>query len=846
MARRNQATFGSIACALVAFATAAGPAKAAKTLLILNPWDGQLGVVPQASFDSGATWQTTKFSPGYCGWFTATSSGTPTSVLISNGAGIVSPILPLTWIGDSVFLSGVFSNPSASRYFNGLTGVCQVTNLAATIRDFDNATSLDFESATVPTNLVKDLVLADLGPDGTPVQSDSGSRYFSQFSYWFHDIAGVNATTCIDIPLTLNDSGLYTLYDSTYFPIDTFKNPQNNLVSKPTNRQYRAKEDGVLHNFGFCLESHASFTYRPGQTFTFSGDDDVWAFINKKLVIDLGGVHTEQTGTVNLDSVAGLIGLVPGQTYPWDFFFCERRTSQSHLRIETDLDLRTRSNFSVDKSVDPLTGVTHFTVHGIRPGQGCAGANSSYLSAGRFLLSGQATFPVQELEGGIHYGGISIDPSLGGLTLDTSKIAGLEPGTYQLRVQAQGDSTTYQDFSFVVPVRPPQTDSIPRLAVIFDTDADGRADRIVLHYHDAPRFTESFEFSWPDPSTGGLDRRMVLFSQIRTDSGGLIVIADLAEPFAFGATSCPDTGCADLGSLLTGSTDLKVRKTFPIQDGIAPVLTRVEVRYAFDLDEPDTLRVQFSEPIGYDPSRADNLEPWVSWGRPGTDSLGQAIFHTAYTPTSIASADLLIRIDRALPLAIGDSARITMPPQGLVSDQIGNTPVRLGFWAPIQFGPAPLILDAAPYTPVRTYEPEWGAPDPGKPNVTILVRDSPMGSWHTVDGSLSDLDTARVTGIVLHANRMVLGGFYLFDILGNFVTSADVAPVNQGFQSGLLTPDERGLYDVFFTWDGRADNGKLVPSGVYLARIFGWKQEGAQRVMVNEVHRIGWYIPARH
>ncbi len=97
-------------------------------------------------------------------------------------------------------------------------------------------------------------------------------------------------------------------------------------------------------NQHFCFESHAKFTYKKGQKFGVRGDDDIWIFIDGKLVIDLGGTHLAAPGYADLSSVKGKNGepLVVGKSYDIDIFFCDRRTTMSNMNIF--------SNFYLDQS----------------------------------------------------------------------------------------------------------------------------------------------------------------------------------------------------------------------------------------------------------------------------------------------------------------------------------------------------------------------------------------------------------------------------------------------------------------------------------------------------------------
>lgn len=200
--------------------------------------------------------------------------------------------------------------------------------------------------------------IGKLDAEGKPVLvcttglSDCKATSPATFAQWYRDLPGmpgdpasrVNHTYVQNLPLTLYGAGTadpyYEFSSATFFPLDGLG----------FGNQWNGSEGGGDHNFHFTSELRFWFYYdaaAPAPRFDFRGDDDVWVFVNGKLAVDIGGVHSATDGSLTLDAGnATKLGMTSGNVYEFALFQAERRRTSSNYRVTFRGFVRAKSSCS--------------------------------------------------------------------------------------------------------------------------------------------------------------------------------------------------------------------------------------------------------------------------------------------------------------------------------------------------------------------------------------------------------------------------------------------------------------------------------------------------------------------
>jgi fibro-slime domain-containing protein len=130
-----------------------------------------------------------------------------------------------------------------------------------------------------------------------------------------------------------------------FFPVDADTFTPLNAAERvgaqaaPPYANWVAEAGMPKHNFHFTSEVRYWFQYDAARPYVldFTGDDDVWVFINRRLAVDLGGIHTPVQGSVRFGmgqaAANTRFSLTNGQVYEVVVFQAERQTIGSSYRL---------------------------------------------------------------------------------------------------------------------------------------------------------------------------------------------------------------------------------------------------------------------------------------------------------------------------------------------------------------------------------------------------------------------------------------------------------------------------------------------------------------------------------
>ncbi len=820
----------------------------AKVVYLFNPWPETAPAI-RISGDTSAVAMRASPDPARCGWYVHYLTGPGRAVAFSarvgtenfgrDGLGSAASIdLAAAFAtSDTLYIQPVPGGPPAllRAFPAGTVGTCAFP-LAVTIRDF-SAKHPDFEKDGMEGALTKGMVSPVLPPDKKPTQGPK-SFFQSHFDHWFRtdsnnaDPALRNYETCRDLSFK-KDAGGYWGHDSyddadhSYFPIDDFNRFGETYMSHYRDRETGKWVDGKQHNFHFCMEMHAGFRYRQGQVFRFSGDDDVWVYIDNKLAIDIGGTHGPESDSVHVDA----LGLVPGNKYDFDLYFCERKTQGSNLLIQTSIFFEQNQSLWARKSLEGKR--ERYDLFEILSGdKSCGAAPDGDTVAARagFKLSGPGLDPARDLPAGVSFGGITIDTGKARVSIDTAAMQGLAPGLYTVTYTSlrsgKGGTILFTVNAPPIPPIPPAPPLSATGAWVQDRDGDGRLETAIVTFSGPlPALPARLEFAFADGAIAGSSAATAPASIAAVPGAPNRAQVTFPVPLPFGLTSfaaAPPPGRA------FAQADIPLRDTlFAVADSAAPVIISAEVREPDSTQPLKRLLITLSEPATIDPAAPEPLAfrgEAVAVGQGRAFPLGAVRIARMEKIGDRRYQFLLDSGSAVLPVA-GDSVALSL--DGSARDAYGNTPVHPQFRRLEGRPPAPGPLDVYVTFPNGTRD----APASGSPNVSPRLPPGAVPAFIPVGREGAPLPgPGRCSGCAAFRDGRFAGPVFQLQVPGPtayafriFTNTGAFVARGQGRVEAedLDALEKRGgpggvRYLARIVWTGRAESGGQAGTGVYV------------------------------
>ena len=277
----------------------------------------------------------------------------------------------------------------------------------------------------------------------------------------------------------------FILYEHTYSqntggsnganakPIGFFPFHEFDTVDTQPSMNFNAN---LNHHFGMSMEVEFEIPkdrraagddgYKRDIIYEFSGDDDLWVFVDDELVLDIGGIHQPVTGTINFTTGVISVHGVTDKTMTFDvgshnlkMFYMERGGCDSNLSVRFNLPLIIgKGNMliakkSMENDSSNANSYLRGAIFGIWETPECTGEPYSVATSDRNGIVFK-NLPIRET--GQKYYLKEISPPEGYLldnTVYTLTAAGLDAnGDYTFDLSANGQSITDFDGTYHYPI----------------------------------------------------------------------------------------------------------------------------------------------------------------------------------------------------------------------------------------------------------------------------------------------------------------------------------------------------------------------------------------------------------